>query len=73
MGKNSKTVLTADLSQVDLPRGISSGIKDALEVLRPIEEVGEITMSHKDVIRHSIVAKIISNYSKRDKQINRNE
>ena len=67
MGKNSKTVLTADLSQVDLPRGIKCGIKDALEVLEPIEAIGMVNLSHKDVVRHGLVAEIIAKYDDREK------
>ena len=64
MGENSRMVVTGDLSQVDLPPGTKSGLLDALETLNGIEDVGFIHFTHRDVVRHSLVAKIIKAYDR---------
>ena len=64
MGDNSRMVVTGDLSQVDLPPGTKSGLLDALETLNGIEDVGFIHFTHRDVVRHSLVAKIIKAYDR---------
>jgi len=64
MGENSRMVITGDLSQVDLPIGARSGLQDALDTLQGIEDIGFIHFTHRDVVRHSLVAKIIRAYDK---------
>jgi len=68
MGENSRSVVTGDLSQVDLPPGVKSGINDALGILKKINEIGHITFSHEDVVRHGLVEKIVSGYDSRDNE-----
>ena len=65
MGENSRMVVTGDLSQVDLPPGTRSGLQDALETLEGIEDIGFVHFTHRDVVRHSLVAKIIKAYDRR--------
>jgi len=66
MGENSRMVVTGDLSQVDLPRGTKSGLEDALETLGNIKGVGRVSFTHRDVVRHDLVTRIVEAYDKRD-------
>ena len=68
MGENSRMVVTGDLSQVDLPRGTKSGLDDALETLHDIKSIGWVTFTHRDVVRHDLVTRIVEAYDKRDAQ-----
>ena len=68
MGENSRMVVTGDLSQVDLPRGVKSGLEDALEILDGVKGVAHVAFSHRDVVRHDLVARIVAAYDKRDAQ-----
>ncbi|MGA1226263.1 MAG: PhoH family protein [Tamlana sp.] len=62
MGKNAKFLLTGDPGQIDLPRRTISGLKEALLILKNVEGVGMIFLDDKDVIRHSLVKKVIEAY-----------
>ena len=62
MGKSAKFMITGDPGQIDLPRRVISGIKEALLVLKEVKGVGIIYLDDKDVIRHRLVKKIISAY-----------
>ena len=62
MGKNAKFMITGDPGQIDLPRRVISGLKEALLVLKEIEGVGMIYLDDKDVIRHRLVRKVIAAY-----------
>ena len=79
MGMTAKFVITGDMSQVDLPRKQKSGLTFATRILRDIEGIGIIEMGQSDIIRHKIIAKIISafdhheNLNKHDKQTNGDE
>ncbi len=64
MGVGSKAVVTGDITQIDLPRGKSSGLVHALDVLKDIPEIGRVYLTQQDVVRHSLVQKIISAYEK---------
>ena len=64
MGENSRMVITGDLTQIDLPPGIKSGLQDAVDVLGSVEDVTFIHFTHRDVVRHSLVAKIIKAYDR---------
>jgi phosphate starvation-inducible PhoH-like protein len=66
MGENSRMVVTGDLSQIDLPKGVKSGLEDALETLKDVKGVGRIAFTHRDVVRHDLVARIVDAYDKRD-------
>ena len=68
MGENSRIVITGDLSQIDLPPGTKSGLKDALETLEGVKGVGRVSFTHRDVVRHDLVARIVDAYDKRDAQ-----
>ena len=62
MGKNAKFLLTGDPGQIDLPRRIISGLKEALLILKDIKGVGMVFLDDKDVIRHKLVKKVIEAY-----------
>ncbi len=63
LGFGSKMVITGDVTQIDLPRGKNSGLIEAQRILRDIEEIGIILFSEQDVVRHSLVQKIIVAYN----------
>lgn len=62
LGFGSKMVITGDVTQIDLPRGKNSGLVEAERILRHIDEIGMIYFSEQDVVRHSLVQKIILAY-----------
>jgi phosphate starvation-inducible PhoH-like protein len=63
LGFNSKMVVTGDVTQIDLPNG-TSGLRTALEVLGEVDDMSVSFLTSDDVVRHSLVAKIIDAYSK---------
>ena len=66
LGFNSKMVITGDITQIDLPSGARSGLKDCMKILRNIEGIGQCTFDEKDVVRHRLVQDIIKAYAKFD-------
>ena len=68
MGMNAKFMVTGDPGQVDLPRNIISGLKDALMILKDKKNIGIVHLNDKDVMRHPIVKEIIDSYNKTDNQ-----
>jgi phosphate starvation-inducible PhoH-like protein len=62
MGKNAKFMITGDPGQIDLPRRVISGLKEALLVLKNVQGVGIIQLDDKDVIRHKLVKEVIAAY-----------
>ena len=67
IGYGSSTVVTGDVSQIDLPRESSSGLKDCLEFILKIKGIDAVNFVPKDVMRHKIVTSIITEYGKRKK------
>ena len=64
LGMGSKAVITGDITQVDLPDGKTSGLNDAVKVLDGIDDIGISHLTHRDVVRHPLVQKIINAYDK---------
>jgi len=64
MGENSRMVITGDVTQIDLPRGMQSGLLEAIEVLKHIKDIGFIELTAEDVVRHALVGKIVGAYDK---------
>lgn len=62
MGMNAKMIITGDTSQIDLPRSTTSGLVQALRVLRNIEGIGKVEFGKKDIVRHHIVQRIVEAY-----------
>lgn len=70
LGMNSKMIITGDLTQVDLPRGQRSGLRDAVERLGEVEGISMIRMNQTDIVRHPLVQRIVEVYEQTDsKQI----
>jgi phosphate starvation-inducible PhoH-like protein len=66
MGENSRMVVTGDLTQIDLPAAVTSGLRDAVEILEGMQGVHFIHFGHADVVRHELVARIARAYDERD-------
>ena len=64
LGFNSKMVITGDIMQIDLPDGRRSGLKDAMRVLRNVDDISVFRFTEKDVVRHRLVQDIIRAYEK---------
>jgi phosphate starvation-inducible PhoH-like protein len=68
LGFNSKMVVTGDITQIDLPDGKRSGLKEAMKILKNIEGIGTVRFNEKDVVRHRLVQDIIRAYQKQDEE-----
>ena len=64
LGPNAKCIITGDLSQIDLPYNQKSGLQRALNLLKPIQGIGQIFLDEEDVVRHRLVKEIIKVYNK---------
>jgi phosphate starvation-inducible PhoH-like protein len=62
MGEGSRMAITGDPSQIDLPRGVGSGLLEALRVLEGVSEIGFVRFSSADVVRHPLVSRIVEAY-----------
>ena len=73
MGWNTKMIITGDLTQIDLPRNTKSGLAEALNILKDINEIAVIRMDAKDIVRHKLVTRIVNAFDKYDNEsINQN-
>ena len=70
MGEGSKMVITGDITQIDLPDGKQSGLKHAISILNQVDNLEVIHLTHKDVVRHPLVAEIIKAYTKYEEKLN---
>ncbi|PWK54007.1 PhoH family protein [Pleionea mediterranea] len=66
IGFGSKAVITGDITQVDLPRGTKSGLRQAIEVLKNIKEISFTFFQSADVVRHPVVQRVVQAYEKFD-------
>ena len=64
LGFNSKAVVTGDVTQIDLPKGKTSGLKDAVRILKGIDDIAIRRLTAKDVVRHRLVQEIIKAYER---------
>ena len=64
LGFNSKIVVTGDVTQIDLPDGKKSGLKEAVKILKDIPDIATVRFTEKDVVRHRLVQDIIKAYEK---------
>lgn len=62
LGEGGKMIVTGDLTQIDLPKGINSGLKHAVRILKDIDDIGIIRLTDKDVVRHPLVQQIVKAY-----------
>jgi len=68
LGRNSKMVILGDITQIDLPVGSSSGLKEILKLVPKDEGIDVVNFQNKDIVRHRLVDKIVRAYSKLEKQ-----
>ena len=66
IGFDSKAVITGDITQVDLPRGVRSGLRHAMEVLDGVDEISFNHFKAQDIVRHPVVARIVEAYERND-------
>jgi len=64
MGEGSRVVVNGDISQVDLPMGVLSGLKHASDLLKNVEGIAVCNLTKRDVVRHELVARIVDEYEK---------
>jgi phosphate starvation-inducible PhoH-like protein len=67
LGMNAKMIITGDVTQIDLPRSTSSGLVQALRVLKEIKGIGKVEFGKKDIVIHQLVQRIVEAYEKWDK------
>lgn len=67
MGWNTKMIITGDLTQVDLPKGQRSGLREAFDLLKGIEGIAFVEMNQSDIVRHKLVTRIVNAYEQYDK------
>lgn len=68
IGFGSHAVITGDITQIDLPRGTRSGLKDAIKILKNIEDIAITQLTDRDVVRHPLVQKIIAAYERSERR-----
>lgn len=68
MGENSRMAVTGDLSQVDLPLGMKSGLQEAVKILQGVKGVDFINFGESDVVRHQLVTRIVRAYGEYDRE-----
>ncbi len=67
LGENARMVITGDLSQIDLPEGVTSGLAEAAEILRGVRGVSFVHFTARDVVRHPLVSRIVDAYEAHEK------
>lgn len=68
LGMNAKMIITGDVTQIDLPRSVSSGLVQALRVLKDVPGIGRVEFGKKDIVRHHLVQRIVEAYETYDKE-----
>lgn len=66
MGKDSKFIITGDITQIDLPKNKNSGLLQAKDILQGIKGIGFIFLNEKDIVRHKLVTRIVNAYQKHE-------
>ena len=69
MGWNTKMIITGDLTQVDLPHGTTSGLREAVTVLKDVEGISIVNMTDKDIVRHKLVTRIVKAFAEADNSV----
>lgn len=67
LGMNAKMIVTGDMTQIDLPAAASSGLKEAMSILKGVEGIGKVEFTKKDIVRHKLVQRIVEAYDKFDR------
>ena len=68
LGMGSKMIVTGDVTQIDLPRTTSSGLIQALKILRNVKGIGKVEFEKADIVRHHLVQRIVEAYERFDKE-----
>lgn len=68
LGMGSKMIVTGDVTQIDLPRTVNSGLIQALRILRGVKGIGTVEFEKKDIVRHQLVQRIVEAYERFDEQ-----
>ncbi len=68
LGVNAKMIITGDVTQIDLPRTATSGLVQALRILRDIPGIGKVEFGKKDIVRHQLVQRIVEAYQAFDEE-----
>lgn len=68
LGMNAKMIITGDATQIDLPRSVTSGLIQALKVLKDVPGIGKVEFGKKDIVRHALVQRIVEAYNQFDKE-----
>ena len=68
LGMNAKMIITGDVTQIDLPRNVGSGLVQALRVLRDVPGIGRVEFGKKDIVRHHLVQRIVEAYEQFDEE-----
>ncbi|MBO5053500.1 MAG: PhoH family protein [Muribaculaceae bacterium] len=68
LGMNAKMIITGDVTQIDLPRSTSSGLIQALKILRGVPGIGRVEFGKKDIVRHQLVQRIVEAYERYDNE-----
>ena len=68
MGTNTKMIITGDMTQIDLPPSVRSGLVDAVTILKEVKGIAFIWMTKKDIVRHKLVTRIVEAYDKHEKK-----
>lgn len=64
MGMNTKMIVTGDMTQIDLPHNVRSGLSESLQILQDIKGIGVVHLNKKDIVRHKLVTRIVEAYEK---------
>lgn len=67
LGMNAKMIVTGDMTQIDLPASATSGLKEAMGILKNVPGIGRVEFNKKDIVRHKLVQRIVEAYDKFDK------
>ncbi len=68
MGMNTKMIVTGDMTQIDLPASQTSGLVQALRILKGVKGISFVELNKKDIVRHKLVERIVDAYEKFDKE-----
>lgn len=66
LGMNAKMIITGDVTQIDLPRSVQSGLVQALRILKDVPGIGRVEFAKKDIVRHSLVQRIVEAYEQHE-------
>lgn len=65
----AKMIITGDMTQIDLPHSVPSGLIQAMNILRDVPGIGKVEFDKKDIVRHQLVQRIVEAYEKHDERV----